>query len=203
MILLVTWRSNMFNKTLAVLLLVLVTAVNSWALEVGGVDLPDNYVINEETVILNGAGIREKFAFRKDIYVAALYLPEKNSDSQVIIDADEPMSIRLNIVTGLIKAKDFIESTRAAFEESTGNNTAPIQNEIENFISVFQSGIEKHDIYDIVYHPETGIAVYKNLEKEPVVVIEGFAIKKALFGIWIGERSEDFLMELRSDMLGL
>lgn len=193
----------MMKKGLLTALMTLLAVTGSWAVEIGGVNIPETMEISGESVVLNGVGIREKFSFRKDIYVAALYLPEKSADAEAIIAQDAPMAIRLQIVTGLIKSEDFIESTRAAFVESTGGNTAPIEKEIEKFISVFKSGISKKDIYDITYNPATGVEVFKNGSSKPAVVIEGMEIKKALFGIWVGERSEKFLMELRAAMLGL
>ncbi|WP_419582428.1 chalcone isomerase family protein, partial [Thiolapillus sp.] len=48
-----------------------------------GVDLPEQVPVEGRNLVLNGAGIREKFFF--DIYVAALYLPARMSDAARIL----------------------------------------------------------------------------------------------------------------------
>lgn len=182
--------------------LFLFLAVGSWAIEVAGVDFPETVQVGEQTLVLNGAGVRQKTIFNVNIYAQGLYLLEKTSDSDAILVADEPMMIRLAIVTGLISAKEFTDSTLAAFDESTGGNMAPLQKEIDMFLSVFQEKIKKGDVYDIVYIPGTGIEVFKNGATTSPVCIPGMAIKEATFGCWIGVRSEDRLMKLRACLLG-
>ena len=59
------------------LLMVLATVTFSHALTIKGVDLPDSLTFGDETLVLNGAGVRvKKIAglIKKDLYVAGLYL---------------------------------------------------------------------------------------------------------------------------------
>jgi len=165
------------------------------AKEVAGVDVATNFSAAEKELVLNGVGIRTKFFM--DIYVAALYLPETKVSADEIIAADEPMAIRLHIVSSMINPKRMSDSTRDGFVRSTGGNTAPIESEIEELITAFQDAVEEGDIFDIVYVPEQGVTVYRNGEAKSSV--EGLGFKQALFGIWL---SEDPIQErLKEQML--
>lgn len=187
------------------LLMVLATVSFSHALVVKGVELPDSITSGDETLVLNGAGIRAKKLaglIKKDLYVAGLYLKNKGSDAQQIVDTDETMMLRIKIVSSLLTAERFKEATLTGFAESTKGNTAPIQKEIDLFLNAFADKINDGDLFDIVYKKGIGVQVFKNDAKESAVTIPGMPIKKALFGIWLGERSEDALKKLAEELLG-
>ena len=60
-------------------------------LTVNGVTLPAAMTIGESSSLtLNGGGIRQKLFFK--LYVGGLYLVEKRSDPQAVIDSDEAMA---------------------------------------------------------------------------------------------------------------
>ena len=92
--------------------------------EIGGVTLPDTLKIGDETLVLNGGGIREKFWL--DLYVGGLYLSQKETNSQKIIESDQPMAIYMEIVSGMITSERMIEAVEEGFQKSTGGNTGPI-----------------------------------------------------------------------------
>ena len=161
-----------------------------------GVIVPDTLKAGRDNLVFNGAGVREKFFM--DIYVGSLYLKKKSSHSKNIINADEAMAIRLSIVSRLITADKFIEATNEGFEKSTGGNTAPIKNEIKQFINTFKNGIHKGDVYDLVYYPGVGVKVFKNGKLKSTT--KGLKLKKALFGIWLGKNP--IQKDLKKGMLG-
>ncbi len=189
------------KKTILFLLLTLVV-MGAYAKEVSGINFPDTktFAEQETPLVLNGAGLRKK-AFIK-IYSLGLYLPEKSTDADAILTADEPMAMRLVMMSGIVTPKMFIETTYEAFNEATNGNTEPIKAEIEEFVSVFKAGIAKGDVYEIVYTPGKGIEVFKNGATESPVCIKGMPIKTATFGNWVGVRSEKALMDLRDELLG-
>lgn len=194
----------MLKKIFLILIVFFMLVSLSEAVEVGGVDVTDTMDAGGETLILNGAGVREKkIAFvNKDIYVAALYLTAKNSNAGEILDADESMALRIKIVSGLITAKRFTEHAKEGFEESTNGNTDAIKAEIKMFLNTFGDKIEKGDLFEIVYKKGVGVQTFKNGGKTAVVTIPGYKIKPALFGIWIGKRSEKNLQILANELLG-
>ncbi|MDA8138188.1 MAG: chalcone isomerase family protein [Desulfobacteraceae bacterium] len=194
----------MLKQLMVAIFAVVVFVSPSLAVTVDGVDLPDTLSIGGEQLVLNGAGVRaKKIVFvDKKLYVAGLYLKAKSSDAQKIIQADEPMALRIKIVSSLITSERFNEATKEGFQESTKGNTAPIQKEIDTFTSAFADKISNGDLFDIVYTPGTGVQVFKNGSKTATVTIAGMPIKTALFGIWLGERTEKNMQILAKQLLG-
>ena len=106
-------------KKLAVALLILLfVSPGAMAKKVGDVDVQDSITVDGQNLILNGAGIREKkVAFITiEVYSGGLYLKEKNSDAQAILDADEPMAIRMHITTGMASSSKLISAWNEGFE---------------------------------------------------------------------------------------
>jgi len=182
------------KKILATCTVVLTLLSTANATEVSGVNIDDKFGLN---LVLNGVGVRDKFFI--DLYVGALYLEEKSSNFQKIIDADKAMSIKLHIVSSMITSKKMEDGTREGFIKSTGGNIDPLKEKIETFLSVFKEEIKENDIYDLVYTPNIGVEIFKN--KELKTTIDTLEFKKALFGIWLGE--EPAQSSLKKDMLGL
>ena len=183
-------------RVLLSLLATIGLAGDAYAVKIAGITMPDTFKAGDTPLVLNGAGIRTKFAI--NIYVGGLYLKARSTDAAKIVDADEPMSIRLHIVSGLITPKDFEEATRDGFNRATGGKTAPLKDRMEKFIAIFREGIAKGDAYDIVYLPGKGVSVFKNGALKTTA--SGLDFKQALFGIWLGPRAAN--PKLRRGMLG-
>jgi len=186
----------MVKRLFFITLAVLVMASTASATEIGGVDLPDTLTAGTDKLILNGAGIRVKFFM--DMYVGGLYLMQENKEAQKIIDANETMALKLHIVSGMVTTKKMKDAIDEGFINSIGENVASFQNEIKTFISFFEEEIKKNDIFDITSVPSEGISVYKN--KSLKGTIKGLDFKKAVFGIWLGEKPAD--KKLKKGMLG-
>ncbi|MCY1634372.1 chalcone isomerase family protein [Marinifilum sp. D737] len=182
-------------KKLFTLLLILSCFGSFAQTKVGGVELPSEIMVKETKLNLHGAGTRVKLWM--DMYAMGLYLENKTSDASQIINADKSMGIRLEIISGLITAEKMEKATRDGFKNSTQNNTKPIESRINDFLSVFLSGVEKKDIFEFVYNPSEGSLIYKNGELKKV--IDGLDFKKALFGIWLCNKPAD--KNLKEDLL--
>lgn len=160
--------------------------------------MPNAVKAGDEYLKINGGGIREKFFM--DLYIGVLYLREKSSDASKIINADEPMAVKMRVVSGMVTKENMEEAIRTGFDNATNNNTAPIQSKIDQLISVgFKDEISVGDIVDLIYIPGTGTTLYKN--NESLVTISGLDFKKALFGIWLCNKPAD--ANLKNKMLGL
>ena len=148
-----------------------------------------------DNLVLNGVGLRKKSIIK--VYACGLYLKEKTNKAQEIINADQPMAIKLVITTGLVSKEKMQNAMTEGFESSTNGNPAPLKEKIDKFNSCFSDEIVKKDEFIMSYSPETGTTVTKNnVEKG---IIKGFDFKKALFGIWLGENPAD--KKLKKGML--
>lgn len=187
--------SIMFKKLLFLCLSILILISVGYTKEIGGITLPETLTAGSDTLVLNGAGIRSKFFVKA--YVGGLYLKNKGGDANAIVNADEPMALRINIISKYISSDMMEEATREGFQNSTNGNTAPFKDKIDMFVSVFSNNIRNKDVYDIVYIPVEGIKVYKN--KELKTTTKDLEFKKALFGIWLGNNPAD--RSLKNGML--
>ena len=164
--------------------------------EIGGVTLPDTLKIGDETLVFNGGGIREKFWL--DMYVGGLYLSQKETNSQKIIESDQPMAIFMEIVSGMITSERMIEAVEEGFQKSTGGNTNPIQENIDILIkSGFKEKIQEGDTFLISYHAGA-VTIAKNGKE--ITSFGNLKFKQALFGIWFGNEPAD--ENLKQGMLG-
>lgn len=179
----------------AILILVIMSPVSN-AKEIEGVDMPESLEAGQTKLMLNGAGAREKFFI--DLYVGGLYLKDKSNDPKAIIEADEPMAMRIHIVSSMATSKRMEKASREGFEKATGGNIEPIKVQIEELMLVFKEEIQKGDIYDLLYVPAKGVEVYKNSELK--TRIKGLAFKQALFGIWLSDKPAQ--KSLKKAMLG-
>ncbi|MDT0686512.1 chalcone isomerase family protein [Autumnicola psychrophila] len=163
---------------------------------VGDATLPSTLTVEDQNLTLNGAGMREKFWI--DLYAAGLYLKSKSSDGGKIMAANEPMAIKLHIVSKMVSSEKMIDAIEEGFEKSTNGNTAPIAFEIEKVIGFLKEEIKQDDVFDIIHTPGKGVVLIKNGQKKGV--IEGMDFKKALFGIWLADHPADD--DLKESMLG-
>ena len=176
-----------------------VFAASVQAKTIGGVEMTETLKAGNASLILNGAGIREKFF--KDIYVAGLYLKEKSSDYQKIMNQDESMAIKIKIVSSLITDKLFKEACEEGFERSTNGNTKPLRSKIDVALSAFSGKFNVGDEFDIVYVKGSGTTFSKN--GKFITKVDGLDFKAALFGIWIIDKPAHKNEKLRKGMLGL
>src|SRR4051812_10044441 len=68
-----------------------------------GVTLPREVDVAGHHLVLNGTALRKKFIVK--VYVAALYLPTKQSDADQILAADQPRRVTLQFVHDVDKEK--------------------------------------------------------------------------------------------------
>ena len=189
---------NIRQLTMRTLLaLALSLSLPALALDIAGITMPETLEANGTSLKLNGAGIRTKFMMK--IYAGGLYLESTGGKAKDVIAADEPMAIRLHMVSGMVTSEAMEEATMEGFQNATGGNTAPLDDHIDAFMAVFREPITEGDVFDIVYLPGTGIDIAKNGTPKGVVD-GGLEFKQAVFAIWLGKKPAH--KGLKKGMLG-
>jgi len=194
---------------------------------VSGVTVPAKLGFSGTVRELNGAGTRVKYLMH--VYVGALYLKEKSKDPKAIVNADKPMSVRLQIISAMLTNKVMELAIRDGFHRSLDGKDAPFKEHLDLICEVFSSEPTKiGDVYDIHYTPGVGVSASKNGKpfvftkmrstgqvksgdmkllkqikhtKDGYEAIPGLDFKKALFGIWLSDDPVD--EDLKDAMLGL
>jgi hypothetical protein len=153
---------------------------------------------NGETLVLNGAGLREKFWV--DVYVGSLYLPAKSADVAAILSKPQAWRIQLDFVYKEVAQEKLVASWREGFEKNQSAETLQrLQPRIDTFYRLFDSSAVAKDQFRFDYQPGIGTRVSKNQQSLGVIPGEDFA--NALLEIWLGNHPAD--KSLKKAMLGL
>ena len=161
---------------------------------VAGVAFPAKSFVNGESLVYNGAGLREKYTF--DLYVGALYLKRPSLDANKIINDDSEMGIHLELVSDKVTREKFVESVKEGFENSSHGKAT--QDQINMFMGFFKNEFKDGDKINIDYTPGKGVVIKVNRAK--IGEIPGLDFKKAIFSIWLGTKPAD--KSLKKGMLG-
>jgi len=159
-------------------------------------EVPKTIEFEENNLILNGQGTRVVFFIK--VYEGSLYLENKNSDADEIINSNNPMAIRIDVISEMVTADAMKKALSEGLEKSTNKNTSHISEEIEQLSLSFDSTVTSGDFYEFIFIPEIGTHVLKN--NELVEIIPGFDFKKAFFGIFLS--SNPIQKNLKKAMLG-
>ena len=193
----INFKQTKMKKFILLAISVLTLNMATAQTQVGEVTLPNTLEFNNETLLLNGAGIRKKAMVLK-LYSGGLYLPSKTKDAAAIIGADQNQAIQLVITSSFVSSEAMSEAVEDGFEASTMGNTDALATEIKTFMGFFSEEIVEGDTYNITYQTDKGVVCYKN--NKELGTIKGMDFKKALFGIWLGKNPAD--SNLKSGMLG-
>ena len=166
--------------------------------EIGGIVMPKVMKVGDQYIKMNGGGVRQKYWI--DLYIGVLYVTNKTSDADKIMNADEPMAIKLRVVSGMVSNSKLEDALRDGIDKSTGGNISPLKDRMEKMISIgFKDDVEDGDVFDLIYVPGKGTTLQKN--NAVLVTVPGLDFKKALFGVWL---CDDPAQEsLKKKMLGL
>ncbi len=181
-------------KKFLVLTLLLAGATGAWGGELAGVSMPDSAQVGDDSLTLNGMGLRKKSIIK--VYVAGLYLAEPSSDAGNILAADSPRLTRMSFLRG-VKAGQLC----GAWEEGLANNTpgasAELSKQFETLCG-YMEDMGKGDVMVYTYEPGKGTTIEVNGTSKGTIGGKPFA--DALFSCWIGPEPPS--VEFRDGLLG-
>lgn len=157
-----------------------------FAIEVKGVNIPDSATVigpPDQKLVLNGTGIRTKFVF--NIYIGALYLPQKTKDAKKVINDPVFKRISMYFLYDEISKKKMTDGWTDGFKDNLDDDTfKKLQPQIKQFNSFFPD-IVKGNTVVIDFIPGKGSVVTINDRLQGTVAGEDF--QKALLSIWFGK----------------
>ncbi len=90
------------------------------AAQLAGIEIPDTYRVDGQTLVLNGYALRTLTFLHVKIYVAALYLPRPSNDPQAILASAGPKVVVVHYIHGGSKGQ--VESRyREGEQENCGD----------------------------------------------------------------------------------
>ena len=157
-------------------------AVAAEARIVADVNIPDTVSVNNQTLVLNGAGIRKKFFIK--VYVGALYLAAKQSDAAAVIASDSPRRMLLHFLYGVSKAQ-ISEAWTEGLQDNTPNASAEVKANFNKLVS-WMEPIDKGKQLIFTYVPGSGTIVEVNGVAKGT--LPGKATADAIVATWIGPK---------------
>ncbi|MDK2125205.1 chalcone isomerase family protein [Parachitinimonas caeni] len=174
-------------------------SLSAAALELQGVKLEDATKLANTELVLNGAGLRTKFGIAK-VYVAALYLPQKNANADAIINANTPRRIVLSMLRD-VESEKLHDSLMDGLKDNTSESElAALQPKIREMNAIFSSvkEVNKGDVVTLDFLPGKGTQI--SLKGQLKDVIGGDDFAKAMLKIWLGKNAVS--NDLKAGLLG-
>ena len=171
--------------------------LSALALEIKGVKVDEAAQVDGKALVLNGAGIRQKMVFK--VYVAALYLTQKQSNANAVISDSGNKRVTMHFLREL-DAETLLKGMNEGF---TYNNNAAEMSAIEPQMKQFRDmmtsakALKKGDVIVLDF---TTAGTQINIIGRSLGVVEGEAFNQALLRVWLGVKPIDSV--LKKAMLG-
>jgi len=167
-------------RKLCILALVLLATTAVWAGELKGVTMPDTAQVGDQDLMLNGMGLRKKLWV--EVYVAGLYLSEKSSDAEGILQADSPRQTVMDFLYK-VSAKKLCGAWDEGLEKNTANASADVKAKFAELCK-YMDDVGKGDTMVYTYVPGKGTEISINGTVKGEIGGKDFA--DALWACWIG-----------------
>lgn len=194
---------NRFKFLTQPLLAIVLTlaAAGAWAqpVEVEGVKLESTAQVGNDTLQLNGAGLRTKVFFK--VYVAGLYVPQKAHAAAQLLAQKGARRVSLTLLRN-VDAESFVNALNDGLRDNhTEAQLAALKPQIDAFNASLKAVGEakKGDVIHLDFVPESGTRVTINgLVRGSAIAGDDFFT--ALLRIWLGDKPVDG--NLKKGLLG-
>lgn len=165
--------------------------------ELAGIILPEETLIEENILVLNGMGVREATWLRIKVYVAGLYVTTQSSEADVILRSELPKKI-VFVFMRSVGRKRIVEEWDESLEASSGEDAAALHDRVATLYTWMPDSVRKGDRMVLTYLPGKGVFV--EMKGEAKGTIPGADFARALFAIWLGAKPPN--RSLKSGLLG-
>jgi hypothetical protein len=189
----------MLRRSLLLLALLPMLAIPAQAVDVAGVNYPNQITVAGKPLVLNGAGIRFRFVVK--VYTAGLYLPAKAETPEKVLEMAGPKRLHIQMlreIDGNTLGKLFTRgmednSTRAEFAKAIPGTLRLSE------LFVAKKKLAAGENFSVEWIPGVGTNILVNGQPqgEPIKEPEFF---QSMMRIWLGNKPADEL--LKSALLG-
>ncbi len=173
---------------------------NAGALEVAGVSVAEQARSGEQPLVLNGAGSRVLVSVF-NVYVIALYLPEKKHTVAEVLAEGTGKRVTLNFLFSVSSAQLLEATYKLITENHSAEEVKKAEAGWKAFAAIFDhiKDINKDDQIALDYNPATGIRVSLNGREIGRVAEAGFM--RVFLKVWLGDKPAQ--ADLKNRLLGL
>jgi len=154
----------------------------SLGVQVGKESLPDQWPLDGATLMLNGAGPREYGFLRIKVYVAALYVAKRDSNSAGVLDAKTPKVLHTRFLRD-VELKDTLAAWDYYFEQNCKADCTLPKAQIEAFKALVPVTVAG-ETQTYLFRPD-GVELLRN--DKSLGKVEGAGFARLLLSTWIGE----------------
>lgn len=179
--------------------LLLGLAAHAGALTIADKALDDTARVDQQALVLNGAGMRTKYFFK--VYIGALYLRERMHSTEAVLADKGPKRIELYVMRH-VGADRFVK----AFHTAINNNLTPdeyraVSARLARFEQVFGEigAVDEDSVVLLDYLPQ-GDQMVLSVNGKERVRIPGADFYSALLKVWLGKQPAQ--ESLKKAMLG-
>jgi hypothetical protein len=177
--------------------ILLTLTFSAQALEVKGVKIDENAQVGSSTLVLNGAGLRTKMMFK--VYAGALYLPQKQSDANAVINDHGNKRISMHFLRD-VSSEQLLDGMNEGFAD---NNTQAEMTSIDAQLKIFQKmmvSAKEVKEGDVILLDCTTAGTQVSLNGRLLGKIDGELFNQALLRVWLGDHAVD--TSLKKALLG-
>jgi hypothetical protein len=175
--------------TAALVLFALIAQRPANAGSLAGVTLADSAKAGDQTLVLNGMGLRTKYMFK--VYVAGLYLAAKEKEPAKILATDGPRRMVMHFVRS-VSADKICEGWDEGLAANTPNASAELKKQFATLCTWMEQTQDGSEV-TLTYTPGGGTSVDVGAKHKGILPGKEFA--DALLACWIGPKpgpGEDF-----------
>ncbi|UUZ48982.1 chalcone isomerase family protein [Massilia sp. B-10] len=168
----------------------------SAAVDVAGIKYEESVSLGGKQLVLNGAGVRNKFTVK--VYAAGLYLQDAQTTVDGVMKADGPRRMHLVMLRD-ISADDLGSAFMVALTENINPaDKAKIVTQISKYGEMFSqvSFLKKGDTIDTDWIPGVGNQCYVN-GKKVGPVIPDILFYNSVLRVWLGDKPVDSALKAK------
>ena len=180
--------------------LLFIISLTASAINVAGETVPEKIQVDEQQLVLNGAGSRV-MARIFHVYVIALYLPEKKHAIEDVLAETVAKRLTLNFLFDG-KTTQLLDAThKLLVENHSEEELKKLDIGWKEFAAPFETltDIHKGDQYSFDYNPKTGMKISVNEKMIGQVTELGFM--RAFLKVWLGDKPAQ--ADLKDRLMGL
>ena len=179
-----------------ILIFLLLAPGFAWSAKVGEAELPDTWVVKGQTLVLNGAGIREYSFLRIPVYAAALYLPARQQNEALILKNTAPRVVHMKMLRDATRE----DSVKAWDVYLAANCKSPcvMNNESRQKFLKLIPDTRAGDTQTFVFR-ESGVEIFRNGKGLGAIADAAFTV--VVLASWIGDAPTT--EELKRRLLGI
>jgi len=182
-------------KKLFALAALLLLTTNVQARELAGIVVPESVSLHQQTLKLNGCGLRKKLFLK--IYLGALYTPRQISSlSEAVGDSGDKL-IRMTFLYKKVEKEKIVVAFFEGFRKNSPELTGTA--EMKQFLNLFTQDFLRGDVVDLELNGGGKVVARHN--GRLLGEVNSKPLSAGILAIYLGDYPAD--NDLKSGMLGL